>query len=310
MRRYGLTIDHLISVELVTVEGAVLEVSAKRNPDLFWAIRGGGGNIGIVTSFEFNLVSLGPEVYGGIVLYPAEQAREILRQYREWARTAPDEVTTILMLQRNAFPWAEPELQGRPIVGIGALYSGAADRGEPVLAPLYQFGNVLASSVQKRFWTQHQSMIDASAPAGRLYYWKSHYLPGLSDAAIDVIVDNAWQFSSPYSLTLLSHMGGAIRRHSEDETAFSGRDAEFTININCGATKVDLYERDRAWVREWFDALTPHSTGGMYVNFIPEDSGERVREVYGESKHRCLSDLKSQYDPHNVLRVNQNIKPA
>jgi FAD/FMN-containing dehydrogenase len=310
MRKYGLTIDHLISAELVTVGGEVLEVSAKQNSELFWAIRGGGGNFGIVTSFEFNLVPLGPEVYGGIVLYPAEQASEVLPQYREWARTAPDEVTTILMLRRNAFPWAGAELQGRPIVGVGALYSGVADRGGPVLAPLHQFGNVLASSIQKRFWTQHQSMIDASAPAGRLYYWKSHYLPGLSDPAIDVIVNNAWQFSSPYSLTLLSHMGGAIRRHSEDETAFSGRDAEFTININCGATELDLYERDRAWVREWFDALTPHSTGGMYVNFIPEDSGERVREVYGESKYRRLSELKSQYDPHNVLRVNQNIKPA
>jgi Berberine and berberine like len=153
-------------------------------------------------------------------------------------------------------------------------------------------------------------MVAVPSPSGRLYYWKSHYLPGLSDAAIDVIVDNAWRFSSPYSLTLLSHMAGAIRGHPEDETAFSGRDAEFTININCGATDVDLYERDRAWVREWFDALTPHSTGGMYVNFIPEDSGQRVREVYGESKYRRLSELKSQYDPHNVLRVNQNIKPA
>jgi FAD/FMN-containing dehydrogenase len=310
MRKYGLTIDHLASAELVTVEGEVLEVSAKRNPDLFWAIRGGGGNFGIVTGFEFNLVPLGPEVYGGIVLYPAEQAGEVLRHYREWARTAPDEVTTILMLRRNAFPWTEPELQGRPIVGVGALYSGVADRGEPALAPLHQFGTVLASSVQKRLWTQHQSMIDASAPSGRLYYWKSHYLPALSDAAIDVIADYAWQFSSPYSLTLLSHMGGAIRQSPEDGTAFSGRDAEFTININCGATEVDLYERDRAWVREWFDALTPHSTGGMYVNFIPEDSGEHVREVYGESKYRRLSELKSHYDPHNVLRVNQNIKPA
>ena len=153
-------------------------------------------------------------------------------------------------------------------------------------------------------------MIDASAPAGRLYYWKSHYLPALTEAAIDVIADNAWQFSSPYSLTLLSHMGGAIRRHSEDESAFSGRDAEFTININCGATDPELYQYDRAWVRQWFDALTPHSTGRMYVNFISEDTGESVREAYGVSKYRRLSELKSRYDPQNVLRINQNIKPT
>jgi FAD/FMN-containing dehydrogenase len=310
MRKYGLTIDHLISAEVVTVEGQVLEVSAERNADLFWAIRGGGGNFGIVTGFEFHLVGLGPEVYGGIILYPADEAREVLRRYGQWAASAPDEVTTILMLRRNAFPWSGPELQGRPILGVGVLYSGAAGDGEPVVAPLHQLGTVLASSVQKRTWTQHQSMIDASAPAGRLYYWKSHYLPALSDAAIDVIVDNAWQFSSPYSLTLLSHMGGAIRRHSEDATAFSGRDAEFTININCAATDPDLYQHDRMWVRQWFDALTPHSSGGMYVNFISEDTGERVDEVYGESKYRRLSELKARYDPTNVLRVNQNIKPA
>ena len=310
MRKYGLTIDHLISAELVTVDGEVLQVSANLNPDLFWAIRGGGGNFGIVTSFEFNLVPLGPQVYSGIVLYPAEQASEVLRHYREWAASAPDEVTTILMLRRNAFAWSGPELQGRPIVGVGALYSGAADRGQAVLAPLHQFGAVLASSVQTRTWTQHQSMIDASAPAGRLYYWKSHYLSRLSDAAIDVIVENAWRFSSPYSLTLLSHMGGAIRQCADDETAYSGRDAEFTININCGAIDFEVYERDRSWVREWFDALAPHSTGGMYVNFIPEDGGERVREVYGDLKYARLSQIKSRYDPHNVLRVNQNIKPA
>jgi FAD binding domain-containing protein/berberine-like enzyme len=310
MRKHGLTIDHLVSAELVTVDGEVLRVSANHNPDLFWAIRGGGGNFGIVTSFEFDLVPLGPEVYGGIVLYPAEQANEILRQYREWSASAPKEVTTILILRRNAFPWAGPDVQGRPILAIGALHSGAPVDGKVALAPLHQFGTVLASSVQRRSWTQHQSIIDASAPAGRLYYWKSHYLPGLSDAAIDVIANNAWQFRSPYSLTLLSQMGGAIRDHGEDESAFSGRDAAFTININCGATDPDIYQRDRSWVRRWFDALTPHSTGGMYVNFISEDSGEPVRDVYGEAKYRRLSEVKARYDAHNTLRVNQNIKPA
>src|SRR5207249_8449140 len=144
------TIDHLGSAELVTVDGEVLEVSANRNPELFWAIRGGGGNFGIVTAFEFDLVPLGPEVYGGIVLYPAEQASNVLRQYREWAMSAPDEVTTILMLRRNAFPWSGSELQGRPILGVGALYSGAAEKGEASLAPLHHFGTVLASSIQKR----------------------------------------------------------------------------------------------------------------------------------------------------------------
>src|SRR5439155_13691502 len=142
------------------------------------------GNFGIVTAFEFNLVPLGPEVYGGVVLYPADHASEVLRAYRDWAAAAPNEVTTILLLRRNPFAWAPAETAGMPIVGVGALYSGRADAGAPALAPLHQLGPVLASSVQKRPWTQHQSMFDASAPAGRLYYWKSHYLPEPSDAAI------------------------------------------------------------------------------------------------------------------------------
>ena len=310
MRKHGLTIDHLISADVVTVGGEVLTASAEHNADLFWAIRGGGGNFGIVTAFEFDLVPIGPAVHGGVVLYPAEQAPEVLRAYRDWAAEAPDEVTTILLLRRNAFPWSPPEAHGRPILGVGALYAGPAEAGERALEPLHQLGPVLASSVQRRLFTQHQAMLDASAPAGRLYYWKSHYLPALSDAAIEVIVDYAWRFSSPFTFSLLSHMGGAIRQRSDDEMAFTGRDAEFTININCGATQPQVYEQDRAWVREWFDALTPHSTGGVYINFVGEEGSERVRAAYGQAKYRRLAALKASYDPENVLRVNQNIQPA
>jgi FAD/FMN-containing dehydrogenase len=310
MRKHGLTIDHLASADVVTADGEVLTASAEQNPDLFWAIRGGGGNFGIVTTFDFNLVPLGPTVYGGVVLYPAEHARAVLRAYRDWAREAPEEVTTILMLRRNAFAWAAPETHGRPIVGVGALYAGPAEDGQRALEPLHQLGPLLASSVGRRLFTRHQSMLDASAPAGRLYYWKSHYMPGLSDQAIDLIVSRAWQFSSPVSFTLLSHMGGAIRRRSEDDAAFTGRETEFIININCAATKPDLYERDRAWVRDWFDALAPHSTAGAYVNFMGDEGAERVRTAYGEAKYRRLAELKARYDPNNLLRVNQNIKPT
>ena len=309
MRKHGLTIDHLISADVVTAGGELVKANAEENPDLFWAIRGGGGNFGIVTAFEFNLVPLGPTVYSGAVLYPAEDAWAVLRAYRDWAAEAPEDITTILTLRRNAFAWAPPETQGRPIVGVIALYAGPAEDGERALAPLHRLGPVLASSLQTRLFTQHQSMLDASAPAGRLYYWKSHYLPALTDAAIDVIASYAWQFTSPVSFTLLSQMGGAIRRRSDDETAFTGRDAEFVININCAATTPELYEQDRAWVREWFDALSPHSTGGVYVNFMGEEGSERVRDAYGETKYRRLAAIKARYDPDNVLKVNQNIKP-
>jgi hypothetical protein len=234
----------------------------------------------------------------------------VLRRYAEWAAHAPDEVTTIVILRRNAFAWSGSELQRRPIIGVGALYAGAADHGEEALAPLRELGQMLASSVQKRPWTQHQSMLDAIAPAGRLYYLKSQYLSALTNQAIHAIAANAWQFTSPYSFTLLGPMGGAIRERSDDETAFTGRDAEFAINMNCCATEAELYERDRTWMREWSDALTPHSTGGVYVNFISEDSSDRARAAYGEEKYTRLAALKAVYDPQNHLHVNQNIKPG
>jgi FAD/FMN-containing dehydrogenase len=309
MRKYGLTIDSLNSADVVTSGGELVKASADQNPDLFWAIRGGGGNFGIVTSFEFGLVQAGPMVHGGVVLYPAEDARSVFRAYRDWAAGAPEEVTTILILRRNTFPWAPAETHGRPVIGVGCLYSGPADQGEVALAPLHRLGSPVASSVQTRLFTEHQSMLDASSPAGRLYYWKSHYMPGLSDAAIEVITSHAWNFSSPVSYTLLSHMGGAIRQVPDDQTAFTGRDAEFTININCVATQPELYERDRAWVRKLFEALEPHTTGGVYVNFMGDEESDRVRAAYGETKYQRLAALKARLDPDNVFRVNQNIQP-
>jgi len=172
------------------------------------------------------------------------------------------------------------------VLGLGALYSGPAAAGARVLAPLRRLGPVLASSLQPRPFVEHQSMLDASAPAGRLYHWKSHYLPALGDDAIDAIAGQAWRFTSPFSFTLLSHMGGAIRRVADDETAFTGRQAEFTININCCATDPEMFERDREWVRDWFDRLTPHSTGGVYVNFMGQEGEERVAVRLKDSDRR------------------------
>ena len=314
MRKHGLTIDHLVAADVVTADGHVLRASAEENPELFWAIRGGGGNFGVVTHFEFDLVELGPSVLGGLIVYPAEQAREVLHAYRDWAASAPEEVTTILPLRlAPPLPWMPPDVVGRPVIIVGALYAGAAADGVSALAPPLQLGPVLAHSLQPRSFVEHQSMLDASAPAGRLYYWKSQYLASLSDAAVDVISHHAWRFASQFSFTLLDHMGGAIRRVSDDETAFTGREAEFAINMNCAATTTELYESDRTWVRDWYDALAPHTTGGVYVNFLSDEGdkgGEQVRAAYGENKLRNLAMVKSKYDPDNVFRVNQNIVPA
>lgn len=309
MRRHGLTIDHLRSADVVTADGRLVKASAEENSELFWALRGGGGNFGIVTAFDFDLVRFGPPVYGGTVLYPASEAAIVLRRYRDWALNASDEVTTIVVLRRNAFPWSPPETHGQPVIGVGALYAGPAPKGEAALAALHSLGTVLASSVRVKPFTEHQTMWDASAPAGRHYYWKSQYLRAMPDAVLDVVVERAWQFTSPYSFTLLSHMGGAITRVPDEATAFTGRDAEFTVNMNCAATDPAAYEADREWVRAFFGALEPHTTGGVYVNFLGDEGADRVRAAYGE-KYGRLAALKAALDPDNVFRVNQNIPPA
>ena len=310
MRKHGLTIDHLRSADVVTADGRVVRASAEENPDLFWALQGGGGNFGIVTAFELGLVPMGPKVFGGVAIYPADQSGAILRAYRNWAAHAPDEVTTILIFRRAPAGWGPSDLQGQPVLGVGALYCGPATEGAAALAPLERLGSPVGSTFQVRSWVGHQSMLDASSPAGRLYYWKSHYLPGLPDAAIDVIAEQAWRFSSPISYTLLSHMGGAIRERNEEDSAFSGREAEFAININCVATQTDSFNADREWVRNWFEAMEPHSTGGVYVNFVGEEGPARVRAAYGEIKYQRLAEVKARFDPENVFRVNQNIAPG
>jgi FAD/FMN-containing dehydrogenase len=311
MRRHGLTIDHLVSADVVTADSRLLTVSKAQHEDLFWAIRGGGGNFGVVTSFEFDLVELGPAVHGGLVVYAADDAPGVLRAYRDWAEQAPDSVTTILVMRlAPPFPWMPADFVGRPVLAIGALYTGAAADGEAALAPLTRFGRVIASSMRTRPFIEHQAMLDASAPAGWRYYWKSHYLGGLDDATIDVITDHAWQFSSPQSFTLLAHMGGAVRRRTDDDSAFTGRDAEFAININCAATTEEACETDTAWVKRWYDALAAHATGGVYVNFIADVGDDQVLAAYGAAKLQRLATVKAAYDPDNVFRVNQNITPA
>jgi FAD/FMN-containing dehydrogenase len=311
MRRHGLTIDHLVAADVVTADSLLLTASEEEHADLFWAIRGGGGNFGVVTSFEFDLVDLGPAVHGGLVVYAAEEAPEVLRAYRDWAAAAPEAVTTILVMRlAPPLPWVPADVVGRPILAVGALFAGTASDGAPALEPLQRFGSVIASSLRTRPFVEHQAMIDASAPAGWRYYWRSHYLNTLDDATIGNIADHAWRFTSPQSYTLLAHMGGAVRRRADDATAFTGRDAEFAININCAATTVEAYEADTAWVRRWHDALAVHATGGVYVNFITDVGADQVLAAYGEEKLRRLARVKAAYDPDNVFRVNQNITPA
>jgi FAD/FMN-containing dehydrogenase len=311
MRKHGATVDNLLSARLATVDGDVVAVSADHHPDLFWAIRGGGGNFGIVTSFEYQLHRVGPLVLGGPIFHPLDDAPEVLRFYRDFVAHAPDELSTIFNLRRAPpLPLLSPELHGRPVVMVAVCYAGPIEEGEVVLRPLRAFGSPLVDAIGARPYTALQSMFDATVPHGWHYYWKSSELPPLSDGAIETLVEHAAAQTSPLSYCITFHLGGAVSRVGEDETAFSQRDSAHNVNINAVWTDDDEEsERHVEWARRFHTALEPFACGRVYVNFLGEEGAERVRSAYGDEKYRRLVALKEKWDPGNFLRHNQNIEP-
>ena len=311
MRRHGLTIDNLAAVEMVTATGERVRAAEDENVDLFWAVRGGGGNFGVVTSFTFRLHRVGPDLLSGMILYRAERAREVLRFYQDHVRAAPDSLGTIVSLRKAPpAPFIPASLHGAMVVGIVSCYCGGIEEGEKALRPFRDLRPDLYA-VKPRPFVEFQAMLDPTVPPGWHYYWKSHYLAPLSDAAIDVIVERAWRFRSPRSYTLLPHMGVAVARVQEDATAFAGRDSAHAININGVWTAEDADRADdTAWVRDFFDAVMPYATGRAYINFMGNEGQERVRAAYGEAKYARLAMVKTRWDPDNVFRMNQNIVPS
>ena len=310
-RRWGLASDNLVAVQILLADGTQLRASAEQNSDLFWAICGGGGNFGIVTNFEFRLHQLGREVLAGPLLYRSDQAREVLAFYREFIAHAPDELAVYLNL-RTAPPleWVPPDIRGSDVLIVIPFYSGQLEAGEALLAPLRRFGPPAADLVRRQPYVTHQGFFDASVPHHWGYYWKSHYLPPLSDGAIDDLLSHAWEKQSPASYTIIFHMGGAIAERPADFSAASGRDAAHTMNINAAWTQGGPHHPDIGWCREYFRAMEPHATGSVYVNFLHNDEGEaRIRAAYGDRYDR-LARIKAHYDPDNAFRSNQNIKPV
>lgn len=310
MRRHGLTCDNLLSAEIVTADGRLVMASDKAHPDLFWGIRGGGGNFGIVTSFEFQLHPVGPVVLAGVMLYPAERAGEVLRFYRDFADAAPDELTTIVTLRHApALPFIPERLHGAPVVSIGACYAGCLEQGERAVAPLRAFGPPAVDLVRPVPYTAHQGLFDATVPHGLHYYWKSHNLPGLSDDAIDAMIEHAWSADSRLSYTIMFHLGGAVSRIGDEATAYDGRAAEYALNINGVSDGAAGFEAQARWTRRFWEAVQPYSTGGVYMNFLGSEGEDRVRAAYGAAKYARLVALKNTYDPGNFFRLNQNIRP-
>jgi FAD/FMN-containing dehydrogenase len=311
MRKYGATVDNLVSADLVTAEGEIVTASEEENPDLFWAIRGGGGNFGIVTAFEYRLHPVGPIVLAGPVYHPLEDAPDVLRFYREFIAGAPDELTTIFNLRvAPQVPYLPEEMHGKPIVMVGACYAGAPEDGAEVVRPLKEFGSPIVDLLEPKPYLALQSMFDPSVPHGWHYYWKSVELPPLSDEAIDTLVEHASTLTSPKSYCIVFQLGGALARVAEGETAFSQRDAAHNVNINAVWTEEDPdAERHIAWARNFFDSMQPHARDRVYLNFLGEEGADRVRQAYGAGKYERLVELKRSYDPTNFLRLNQNIEP-
>ena len=308
MRRHGATVDNLVGAEVVTPDGSVTTA----DEELLWGLSGGGGNFGIVTSFEYRLHDVGQTVLAGPLYHALEDGPEVLRFYRDFIAEAPDELTTIVNLRpAPPLPVLPPELHGRPVVAIAACWAGDPDEGERALAPLRRFGQPLIDLVAPRPYVQLQGMFDPVVPHGWHYYWKSWELPPLTDAAIDTLVERAAAITSPRSYIIVFQLGGAMARPERD-TAFGQRAEGHDVNIN-GAWLPGDPDADRhvAWTRETFDALAPHGLGRAYVNFMGDDEAAgRVRAAYGPDVYARLVALKRAYDPDNVLRLNQNVDPA
>ena len=312
MRKHGLTVDNLVEAELVTAAGDIIRASANDHPDLFWALRGGGGNFGVVSSFRFALHPVGPTVTAGLVFWAAEDTTDVLRCYRDFVTDAPDELGNLIRLGTiPPLPAISKELHFRPAIAVGSCYSGPVEDGERAVRVLREFGTPLVDLVGPTGYVDHQCALDDTVPHGWHYYWKATDLTGLSDEVIDIVAEHAYRAASPRSYATMFHLGGAVARVPRDATAYPGRDVEHNIIIDAawlpeqddtvGATET-------AWARAFLAALQPHRAG-VYVNFLDsDDDAGRVREAYGDDTYWRLADVKAKYDPENVFHNNKNIQ--
>jgi FAD/FMN-containing dehydrogenase len=311
-RKYGLSIDSLLSVDIVTADGKLRRASAKENEDLFWAVRGAGSNFGVVTSFEFQAHPVGPMVMVGAVFYPLEDVKALMPAWSDYVTRAPDELSSLAICwsipSEPPFP---PELHGTPVFVVAAVYSGSVEDGEPVVQPLRELAEPVADLSGPWPWLGLQSGFDAMFPAGQFRYWKSRALSELTEAAIDDIADFASRRPSPLTDIVVWHHGGAMSRVGETETAYGGRDAVFLVTGEASWSDSARNDDGIAWGREFWDAMGRHSTGGLYLNFagLGEEKEALVRAGYGANYDR-LAELKAEYDPANLFRMNLNIPPA
>lgn len=309
-RKYGMTVDNLESAEVVTAAGEVVHASATEHPDLFWALRGGGGNFGVVTRFEFRLHPVGPNVLSGLIVFPIAEAKSVLQQYRAFVATAPDELTVWAVLrQAPPLPFLPGEAHGKGMIALALLYSGDPQQGEPLIEPLRKFGTALGEHVGVQPYVAWQQAFDPLLAPGARNYWKSHNFSTLDDGLFDTVLAAIDSLPSPQCEIFFAALGRATTRQAADATAYAHRDAQFVMNVHGRWENPVDDTQCISWARNFFNASAPFASRGVYVNFLTAEESDRIRAAYGSNYDR-LVQVKRRYDPANLFRVNQNIAPT
>jgi len=308
-RKYGMTIDNLVSVDVVTAEGKKIRASANENGDLFWAVRGGGGNFGVVTQFEFQLFPIGPEIVAGLIVFPFNQAKQILTKYRQFVDSAPEELNVWVVLRKAPpLPFLPETVHGREVVVLPVFYCGAVAEADKLIAPLRDFGTPLGEHIGPQPYVQWQKAFDPLLTPGARNYWKSHNFTELADGALNSAIEFAGKLPSPQCEIFIGLIAGAPNRVAPNAMAYGHRDARFVLNVHGRWDEAADDEKGIGWAREFFKASAPYASAGAYVNFMTAEEGDRVAAAYGSNYER-LVEIKRRYDPENVFHFNQNIKP-
>jgi len=308
-RKYGMTIDNLLSVEMITAEGKKIRASETENADLFWAIRGGGGNFGVVTQFEFQLFPVGPEIFAGLMVFPFNQAKQILHKYRQFVNSAPEELNVWVVLRKAPpLPFLPENVHGKEVVVLPIFYFGNVAEGEKLIAPLRAFGAAHGEHLGAQPYVAWQKAFDPLLTPGARNYWKSHNFTELADGALDSIIEFAGKLPSPQCEIFVGMIAGAPNRIAPNAMAYGHRDARFVLNVHGRWDEAKDDQKCIGWAREFFKASAPFASAGAYVNFMTGEEGDRVAAAYGANYDR-LVQIKKRYDPDNIFHLNQNIKP-
>ncbi|MFL6199208.1 MAG: FAD-binding oxidoreductase [Thermoanaerobaculia bacterium] len=309
-RRWGWTSDNVAGMDVVTADGRLVRASSDENADLYWGLRGGGGNFGVVTGIDYLLYPVGPEIVGGLVAWPQSEAPKVLELYRTLAEQAPPELTLVtLMRPAPPAPWLPKDMHGKPIIAMLACYSGKPEEGEKLVAPIKSFGKPIGDVLVRRPYAQMQALLDATQPKGRRYYWKSEYLPRIETALCEKAMEHAARIRSPHSAVILFQIGGALNGLAEEHSPVGNREARYVLNVAGSWEQAGDDAANLGWARDAWNDMKSFSTGGTYINFLTEDEGpERTKAALGKGLQR-LAEVKARWDPQNVFRTNRNIAP-